>query len=118
VEAVRSFPIATPLHLLLKKDIKYLWSSKQETAFQALKEKLTTAPILAYPNFSQEFLLFTDALGIALGTILSQRDLQGRERVISYASRSMSSAERYYSVTEQECLAIIWSVSHFRQYLH
>ncbi|CAG8849595.1 4360_t:CDS:1, partial [Racocetra persica] len=107
VEAVRSFPvpttlrqlrgflglasyyrrfihdfskIAAPLHLLLKKDVKYLWSSKQETAFQALKEKLTTAPVLAYPNFSQEFLLFTDALGIALGAILSQRDLQGRER--------------------------------------
>ncbi|CAG8836831.1 21343_t:CDS:2, partial [Racocetra persica] len=57
-----------------------------ETAFQALKEKLTTAPVLVYPNFSQEFLLFTDALEIALGANLSQRDLQGRERVISYAS--------------------------------
>ncbi|CAG8694980.1 36482_t:CDS:2, partial [Racocetra persica] len=78
----------------------------KETAFQALKEKLTTAPVLAYPNFSQEFLLFTDALGIALGAILSQRDLQGRESVIFYASRSMSFTEHNYSVTEQECLAV------------
>ncbi|CAG8773797.1 29848_t:CDS:2, partial [Racocetra persica] len=73
----------------------------------ALKEKLTTDPVLAYPNFLQEFLLFMDASRIALGAILFQRDLQGRESVISYASRSMLSTERNYSVTEQECLAVL-----------
>ncbi|CAG8840682.1 5854_t:CDS:2, partial [Racocetra persica] len=83
-----------------------------------LKRKAHHGPRPCLPNFSQEFLLFTDALGIALGAILSQKDLQGRERVISYASRSMSSAEHNYSVTEQECLAIVWSMSYFRQYLH
>ncbi|CAG8781921.1 25023_t:CDS:2 [Racocetra persica] len=79
-----------------------------------LKRKAHHGPVLAYPNFSQEFLLFTDASGIALGAILFQRDLQGRERVISYASRSMSSAERNYSVTEQECLAVVWSLHNGR----
>ncbi|CAG8851142.1 5866_t:CDS:1, partial [Gigaspora margarita] len=50
--------------------------------------------------------------------ILSQTDEQGREKVISYASRTLTAAEKNYSVTEQECLAIIWAVTYFWQYLH
>ncbi|CAG8485674.1 20488_t:CDS:1 [Gigaspora rosea] len=73
------------LNLLLKKGENYIWTSLQQEAFQSLKEKLTSAPVLAYPNFDQEFLLFTNALGIAISAILSQKDAQGREKVISYA---------------------------------
>ncbi|CAG8689267.1 22617_t:CDS:1, partial [Gigaspora rosea] len=64
------------------------------------------------------FLLFTDASEIALSAILSQKDAQGREKVILYASRTLTSAEKNYSVTEQECLAVVWAVTYFCQYLH
>ena len=104
--------------MLLKKNIKYEWSDEQEEAFKTLKEKLITAPVLAYPDFSKDFFLFTDSSGTALGAILSQKDQEGREKVIHYASRNMTSAEKNYTVTEQECLAVVWSVSYFRQYLH
>ncbi|CAG8579725.1 20513_t:CDS:2, partial [Gigaspora rosea] len=96
----------------------YIWTSSQQKAFQLLKKKLTSTPVLAYPIFDQEFLLFTDASGIAIGAILSQKDVQDRKRVISYTSRILTSAEKNYSVTEQEYLAVIWAVTYFRQYLH
>ena len=83
-----------------------------------IKGRLTLAPILAYPDETKTFLLFTDASDLALGAILSQLDSEGREQVISYASRSLSPAEKNYSVTEKECLAVVWAVSHYRQYLH
>ena len=73
---------------------------------------------MAYPNFDKEFLLFTDVSQLGLGAILFQQDSEGNERVITYASRTLSKAEKNYSVTEQECLAVIWAVTYYRQYLH
>ncbi|CAG8788354.1 35639_t:CDS:1, partial [Racocetra persica] len=79
----------------------------QENAFNTLKERLITAPILAYSDFSQEFFLFMNALGVTLGAILSQKDPQGKEQVIHYASRTMTPEKKTYLMTEQECLAIV-----------
>ncbi|CAG8466295.1 15105_t:CDS:2 [Cetraspora pellucida] len=110
--------IAAPLNNLLKKVISYKWTSREQGAFELLKLKLTQAPLLAYPNFDHPIILFTDAFDIALGAILSQEDNEGRERVISYASRGLSTAERNYTTTEKKCLAAVWAVGYFRQYLH
>jgi hypothetical protein len=110
--------IAAPLNELLKKKVRYKWTKAQQTAFEELKHHLTSAPILAYPNFEREFILFTDASDLALGAILSQKDHEGYERVIAYASRTLSPAEKNYSVTEKECLAVVWAIKYFRQYLH
>ncbi|CAG8575528.1 10776_t:CDS:2 [Dentiscutata erythropus] len=95
----------------LKKNTKYKCTSKQDEAFKILKRRLISAPIFAYPDFLKKFLLFTDASGSALGAILSQKDNKNRERVIYYASRTMTNVEKNYSVTEQECLAVGWLIS-------
>ena len=64
--------IAAPLHRLTRKDVQWSWCSHCELAFQRLKDLLTTAPILAYPNFKQEYVLETDASVQGLGAVLSQ----------------------------------------------
>src|ERR1044071_3470912 len=109
--------IAAPLLTLLKKDVPFTWGEKQQKAFDYLKQRLTEAPILQYPDFTKSFILYTDASGTGLGAVLSQKDEEGRERVIAYASRSLNKAEQNYGITDQECLAVIWAVKHFEQYL-
>lgn len=93
------------------------WGNEQEKAFEILKEKLTMAPVLMYPDFEKEFTLYTDASGFALGAVLAQVGKDKKEHVIAYASRSLTKAEQNYTVTEQECLAIIWAVDKFHHYL-
>ena len=99
------------------KNIEKDWGEEQEEAFQLLKEKLTTAPILVYPNFEKKFRLYTDASGQALGAVLQQEGDDKKEHVIAYASKSLTKAEQNYSTTELESLAIIWAVEKFKQYL-
>lgn len=105
-----------PLTALLKKRKHFRWGPEQQEAFEELKRKLTEAPVLTYPDFSQPFILQTDACDYGLGAVLTQ-EIGGQERVISYASRTLSKAERNYSTTEKECLAIVWGVRKMRPYL-
>ena len=89
----------------------------EQAAFDTLRHALTHTPILAYPDFSKEFLLFTDASNISIGCVLSQLNDSSREHVIAYGSHTLTSTERRWSTFEQELWAIVWSVHHFRQYL-
>jgi hypothetical protein len=109
---------AAPLYYLTKKGVNYEWTDDQEAAFQELKTCLTTAPILAYPNFQERFILHTDASTVGLGAVLAQKNEEGREHVVAYASRGLNSAERNYSATELECLAVVWAVKQFRVYIY
>ena len=109
--------IAAPLFKLLRNNITYIWTVDQEEAFSELKRRLTTAPILIYPNFTKKFYLYTDASDSGLGAVLSQKDDENRERVIAYASVSLKPAETRYSTTEKEALAVVWAVRQFRHYL-
>lgn len=109
--------IAKPLTKLTKKNETFNWTAETETSFQKLKTILTTEPLLIYPDFSKKFILSTDASGIAIGAVLGQV-INGTEHPIAYASRQLNSAERNYSVTERELLAVIWSVKYFRCYLY
>jgi hypothetical protein len=106
------------LNELLKKENKdFRWTERQQEAFETLKEKLMNHPILEYPDYEKEFILITDASGKGLGAVLTQLDENGKERVIAYASKSLLPAEKNYSITEQECLAIVWGIKHFHKYL-
>ena len=100
-----------------KISIKGKWKETQQESFDILKEKLCTAPILAYPDFKKEFILYTDASGYALGAVLSQKAEDRKEHVIFYASKSLTSAEQNYSTTELECYAVVWAIEKFHPYL-
>lgn len=109
--------ITLPLLTLTKKDTKWTWNEKCEEAFQRLKGELIKAPILASPDFSLPFTVYTDASKYAIGGILGQV-IEGKERVIHYASRVLQPPEINYSTTEKEALAILWCVTKmWRNYL-
>ncbi|KAM0724355.1 Retrovirus-related Pol polyprotein from transposon 17.6 [Formica fusca] len=109
--------IAKPLTKLTKKTEKFEWTMEQQNAFEILKERLMTAPVLMYPDFNQEFIVTTDASDYAIGAVLSQGKV-GNDRPIAYASRVLSRAEQNYNTTEKELLAIVWAVKHFRPYVY
>ena len=114
---IRNFATkAGPLTALLKRDAPYKWADACQEAFEALKTPLMKNPLLVYPDFTQEFILDTDASGYGIGGVLSQlRD--GHERVIAYASRSLRTTQRNYCTTKRELLAVVAMIHHFRHYL-
>ena len=109
--------MAAPLNQLLKADQKFQWSDTCQHAFQDLKQALTDHPVLVFPNFQKEFLLYTDASDTAVGYILGQLDDDGKERVVAYGGRSMNTSERKWGITDKEGLALIEGIKHFQVYL-
>ena len=89
---------------------------KQQTAFDRLKERLIKTPILQYSNFDDPFVIYTDTSINGLEAVLSQKR-EGKEIVIAYASRATNKAEANYSITDLECLAVMWAIRHFHHYL-
>jgi len=115
---VRNFAtIAKPLHRLTEKTTRFEWTPECHEAFQILRQRLCSAPILVFPNFNKPFILDTDASNTGIGGVLSQLDEAGNECVIAYASRTLSKAERRYCVTRRELLAVVTFTQHFRPYL-
>ncbi|XP_042878233.1 uncharacterized protein LOC122257193 [Penaeus japonicus] len=111
--------IASPLSDLTKKSVpnKVSWEICHQDAFDKLRKVLANKPILKLPDMSRQFIVQTDASDIGLGAVLLQ--VWENERwPIMYASRKLKAEERNYSVVEKECLAIIWAMKKFYQYLY
>ncbi|CAF1107876.1 unnamed protein product, partial [Brachionus calyciflorus] len=83
-----------------------------------LKDALTSYPVLRLADVSRPFLLYTDASGYAVGALLAQIYDDGKEYVVAYASRLMTKHEINYGITEKECLAVMFGIKTFRNYLH
>ncbi len=114
---IRSFSeIASPLFKLTEKNRFFDWNNDAENSFRKLKDSLTQAPILAYPQVDTDYILDTDASNFGLGGVLSQVQ-DGLERVIGYYSRTLNKAERNYCITRKELLAVVASTKHFHHYL-
>jgi hypothetical protein len=127
--------IAAPLYHLFKKHVRWQWTAVEQTAFDELKDALTSEPVLALPDFDRPFILHTDASATGIGAVLTQLSssdaaapnspdrrhklMNGRqtEFVIYYASRTLSKAERQYGTTQRECLAVKWAICLFRPFL-
>ncbi len=101
---------------LLKKDVPFIWESKQQWAFETIKKKLTTAPVLAYLNFEKLFLLYTDISKKGVGAILAQKQSDERIHLVQFVSYRNNKAERNYLITDLKGLAIIWTVKKLKWY--
>ncbi|XP_063374947.1 uncharacterized protein LOC134662604 [Cydia amplana] len=114
---IRNFAeVARPLTNLTRKNIAWKWEEPQQTAFNMLKEALTTTPVLKQLDSDAPYIIKTDASNYAIGAALVQGEGE-KEHPIEYASRLLTSAERNYTVTEKEALAIVWAVTKFRGYI-
>ena len=109
--------IAAPLHKLTRKEIKFVWTQECEEAFNKMKQLVSTYPVLRLPDFNKEFFLSTDASGLAIGAILQQKTEDNKEYAIQFISRLLKGAEIHYTITEKECLAIIWGILKLSVYL-
>nr|GFB58478.1 retrotransposon protein, putative, Ty3-gypsy subclass [Tanacetum cinerariifolium] len=105
--------IAKTMTKLTQKKIKFEWGDKQEAAFQLLKQKLCSAPILALPEGSEDFIVYRDASNKGLGAVLMQR-----EKVISYASRQLKNHEKNYATHDLELGAVVFALKIWRHYLY
>jgi transposase InsO family protein len=101
----------------LKKNTTFKWTEECEVAFNALKIALISPPVLRFPDFSKDFIVYTDASKFSIGYILGQRDEEGKEHVIAYGGRSIHKNEVAWSITELECLALVEGIKHFHVYL-
>ncbi|XP_021832270.1 uncharacterized protein LOC110772166 [Prunus avium] len=108
--------ISRPLCTLLAKDAPFVFDDACLEAFNKLKTLLTTAPIIAAPNWSLPFELMCDASDYAVGAVLGQRK-DKLPQVIHYASRTLNDAQLNYATTEKELLAVIFALEKFRSYL-
>lgn len=108
--------VIAPLTDLLRKSRNFDWTQDCTEAWNVLKNYLTTAPVLTCPNFGYEFSIQCDSSNFGIGTVLTQ-EIDGKEHVICYLSRSLTSAERNYSTVEKECLAVLWSIEKLRPYI-
>ncbi|MEM7070058.1 MAG: reverse transcriptase family protein [Pseudomonadota bacterium] len=111
--------IADPLHQTLRKNVTFNWGTDQETALNAnrVKQLLTKAPVLRFPDFTRTFYLHTDASKLGIGAVLSQLDDDNLDHPTMFLSRTLRPAEKNYATIEWEALAVVWSIKTLRHYL-
>lgn len=110
---VRNFGvISRPLNDLLKKNTLFVWTPTADAAFQALKQALVAAPVLALPDFSKKFVVETDASATGIGAVLMQDS-----HPVAYLSKALAPRNLGLSAYEKECLALLLAVDHWRAYL-
>nr|CAN81251.1 hypothetical protein VITISV_031915 [Vitis vinifera] len=108
--------ILKPLCELLVNDAKFVWDEKCQKSFEELKQFLTTAPTVRAPNWKLLFEVMCDASDLTMGAVLGQRE-DGKPYVIYYASKTLNEAQRNYTTTEKELLAVVFALDKFRAYL-
>ena len=106
---------AAPLTDAIRKGnpIQVVWNKTRDHAFQELKRRISTPPILKLPYVTKLFIVQTDASHIGIGAVLLQEDAAGEKRPVAFASRKLQPRETHYSTIERECLAIVWGITKF-----
>ena len=105
--------ILAPLTKITSPKVKFLWGKEQEEAFQKMKKVMAKETLLAFPNFSKEFTIHTDASKLQLGAVISQEG-----KPIAFYSRKLNPAQTRYTVAEHKLLSIVETLKEFRSILH
>ena len=109
--------LALPLNALMRKGVEFTWTTKEQDAFDALKQRITSSPTLAHPQMDEQFELEVDASGNAMGAVLLQRQPDGTKKPINFMSKTFNQAQRNYDIFDREFLAMIWGLQHSRPLL-
>jgi len=109
--------IARPLHEMTRKENKQSWGERQQKAFEELKERFTTEPVLVIPDLDKEMRVEADALDFATGRVLSMKCEDKKWKPVVYISKSLNEAERNYEIHDKEMLAIIRCLEAWRHFL-
>ena len=109
---IRRSEILAPLTKLYSTSTKFQWGKEQQKAFKLIKKLVSQEVLLAYPNFDELFEIHTDASAYQLGSVISQNG-----RPIAFYSRKLSPAQRNYTTTERELLAIVETLKEFKNIL-
>ena len=105
--------LATPMTRLTRKEVNFDWDDRCEEAFQELKRRLTTTPILIVPDRGQGYTVYFDALRVGLGCVLMQSG-----RVVAYGSRQLMNHEQNYPTHDMELAAVVFTLKIWRYYLY
>ena len=115
---IRGFSeIAQPLNELLKKDKKFEWTAECQRAFENLKTRFTSKPVLMLPDQTKPFQIECDASKYTSGAVLTQLDSNGDRHPCAFISKMFSPAERNYEIYDRELLAIIRALEEWRHYI-
>ena len=106
-----------PFHGLLKKNNHWIWGEQQTKSFETVRNALAQAPVLALYEAGRETIVSADASSFGLGAVLRQRQPNGDLKIVAYASRSLSEAEKHYAQIEKEALAVTWAAEKFSRFL-
>ena len=113
--------ISQPLNKLLKKNVPFVWGDEQRIAFNTLKERVLRPPVLAHYNHEATMILRTDSCGYGIGGHLVQAPSYERRKegqLLACESRALSPNEQNYSISELECLAVVFCIKKFHAYLY
>ena len=109
--------LCQPLNALTKKNAVFEWTNECQESFDKLKAILCAKPTLHLPRFTQQFHLFTDASLTGIAGVLTQQDDKGNFQPVAYCGRSLTPAEKNYSISRLELLAMVYSIQYFKVYL-
>ncbi len=109
--------IAQPLHKLTRKDYEWRWGEEEQEAFDKLKRRITSEPVLAHAALDDQFELEVDASGYVVGAVLLQHKEDGKKHPIGYYSATLNEAQRNYDIYDLELLAIVMALKNWRSLL-
>ena len=107
----------SPIHELNKVNKPFAWTERADNAFEKIKKRLSSPPIISFPDFSRLFTFTTDASDVARGAILMQEADNGKKNIIAVARRTFNPTEQNWSTTEREAYAIKWAILKFDYFL-
>lgn len=109
--------LMAPIHELNKVNKPFHWTENADRAFRKIKDRLSSPPVISFPDFSMPFTLTTDASDVACGAILMQESSNGKKNIVGVASHSFNTTEQNWSTTEREAYAVKWAILKFDYFL-